>query len=394
MTVSSSREPIRAPAPRRAHLPAGRLVAIAAMALALVACGEPDPTPTPAGPGSPSAQASSTPPASATDEPTDSRTLHVATDGDDANPGTEDEPLRTISVALQALRPGETLLVRGGTYEENITEPPIASGTPDEPITVAAYPGEQPVIRGLLWLVEANHWTVDGIDVTWHPDNRPTDHMVKFTDGVGWTMRNAEVWGAESYANVLVAGTQPNEPDDWSLVGNCIHSTRGTNQRNQDHNLYVNTGLEAGEGLIEGNIFFDAANGQNIKLGGPASAPDDGSVNVTVRYNTMEHAAQSILLAGGTANVTIERNIVGGSFAPWLVRGFRLTGENNVLRDNIGYDAEEWIRNDEGYVGVTDGGGNRFADPQIGDFSCDGFRPKNPDVEDYGRWASDLDTDS
>ena len=43
-------------------------------------------------------------------------TLYVAIDGDDAASGTIDAPLATIDAALSRLRPGGTVVVRGGTY--------------------------------------------------------------------------------------------------------------------------------------------------------------------------------------------------------------------------------------------------------------------------------------
>jgi hypothetical protein len=41
---------------------------------------------------------------------------YVATTGDDANPGTRSSPFRSLSKAVSVLKPGETLLVRAGTY--------------------------------------------------------------------------------------------------------------------------------------------------------------------------------------------------------------------------------------------------------------------------------------
>lgn len=84
---------------------------------------------------------------------------------DDANPGTLAAPFRTINGALKALagkiQPGDTIWIRKGTYresvalagleEKNLPVPSIriASGTSySEMITLAAYPGEKPVLKG------------------------------------------------------------------------------------------------------------------------------------------------------------------------------------------------------------------------------------------------------
>src|SRR3954454_7775786 len=41
---------------------------------------------------------------------------HVATTGNDANPGTADRPWRTIGKAVSALQPGQGVVVHGGNY--------------------------------------------------------------------------------------------------------------------------------------------------------------------------------------------------------------------------------------------------------------------------------------
>ncbi|WP_238432025.1 discoidin domain-containing protein [Streptomyces cavernae] len=69
------------------------------------------------------------------------RTYHVATWGDDDARGSANRPLRTIADCLSRVRPGDTCLIRRGTYREQLTPP---SGTKDAPITIAAY-GDGPV---------------------------------------------------------------------------------------------------------------------------------------------------------------------------------------------------------------------------------------------------------
>ena len=71
-------------------------------------------------------------------------TRYVAVGGRDDNPGTLARPWRTIGFAASRLRPGDTLLVRGGTYLER---PKVAvSGTAAAPVTIQSYPGETAVI--------------------------------------------------------------------------------------------------------------------------------------------------------------------------------------------------------------------------------------------------------
>ena len=66
--------------------------------------------------------------------------------GDDAAPGTEAAPWKTVNHALQHLSPGDTLYLRGGTYHENVYCAVV--GEPDAPVTVRSFPGELAVIDG------------------------------------------------------------------------------------------------------------------------------------------------------------------------------------------------------------------------------------------------------
>ena len=79
------------------------------------------------------------------------RTFHVAQGhprADDANPGTEAAPWRTISRATGrgVLRPGDAVVIHGGTYRETVE--PQEGGRAGSRITFRAAPGEFVVISG------------------------------------------------------------------------------------------------------------------------------------------------------------------------------------------------------------------------------------------------------
>ena len=83
--------------------------------------------------------------------------FYVATNGDNASPGTKEKPFATIQRAQQAAAPGDTVFIRGGNYV--LEEAQIAkkqriwayvtlldkSGTSDKRINYWAFPGERPV---------------------------------------------------------------------------------------------------------------------------------------------------------------------------------------------------------------------------------------------------------
>jgi hypothetical protein len=321
-------------------------------------------------------------------------TYYVATNGSDSNTGSITSPWRTIKKALTSLYVDDTLYVRGGTYVERIISPSIRPGAPYERIKVVAYPGERPIIKGLLWMSGAQYWRFDGINVTWDSaTGQASEHMVKFTNGSHWTFKNAEVWGAHSYAAIYVASTVTGQPTDWRIAYNCVHDTYPTNNTNQDQLLYINAGLSGSGGLIKRNILFNATNGMGVKLGGPSES-SGGSANVTVRYNTIYNTSQSILVAWRSAGNDIHHNLmdqVNFDISPNYgnVRGYELSGTGNIVHDSLGYQAKSLILNDPGFVKVADGGGNVFpSNPKFDSLSsCDGFHPATAAAQTFGRYG-------
>ena len=302
----------------------------------------------------------------------------VAVNGSDANAGTESAPWRTIGHALAALGAGETLVVHGGTYSEHVSAA-LHPGTSAAPILVRAATGERPIVAGLLWLTSPTWWTFDGLNVTWDPaTDNASQHMVKLSGGSNWTFRNAEIWGAHSYAGVLVTAN----PSNWRITDNCIHDTYPSNSTNQDHNIYVNSGLSAGSGSIDHNLLFNATNGRNVKLGGPTISTTNGTQNVTIAYNTMVNASQNVSISGSSRNNTVDHNIIDRSSENHLIYGYSLTGTGNVASNNVGFDSTRLIDG----TNISDGGGNIFPrDPKFDSASgCGGFNTTDPVLMGYG----------
>jgi Pel9A-like, right handed beta helix region len=71
---------------------------------------------------------------------------YVATDGDDANDGSETAPFATIQRAHDAAEAGDLIYLRGGTYHPTASTKFTKAGTAGAPIVLQAYPGEVPII--------------------------------------------------------------------------------------------------------------------------------------------------------------------------------------------------------------------------------------------------------
>ncbi|MEX2554703.1 MAG: hypothetical protein WEB06_03620 [Actinomycetota bacterium] len=318
-------------------------------------------------------------------------TFYVSVSGADANAGTLGAPWRTVGKGLASLFPGDTLLVRGGTYVERITSVVYRPATAGNPITVAAYPGEVPIVKGVLQIRGSNYWTFDGINAMWDPaTGTPSDPLVKIMHGVGWTFKNAEIWGARSYAGLFVGSTVVGQPSGWRIAGNCIHDTYAAHPPFLDHNLYIGLKVEdqPGPGIVERNVMFNASNGENIKVGGGS---EGGAEDVIIRNNTLYNASQNVMVVGATTRTTFERNLMGKSTGKWWypnLRGQDVTGANNIAFDNAGFLAERFLKSTNSPKPIIDGGGNLFGvDPKFNALGCTAFRPQLSGLKMYGRWA-------
>jgi hypothetical protein len=71
--------------------------------------------------------------------------FYVSATGDDANPGSQRAPWRTVQHAADTVRAGSTVNVRGGIYEERVSI--NASGNASDGfITFRSYPGETAIL--------------------------------------------------------------------------------------------------------------------------------------------------------------------------------------------------------------------------------------------------------
>jgi parallel beta-helix repeat protein len=76
----------------------------------------------------------------------DAETMYVALSGSDAAAGTAVAAWRTIQHGVDALKPGDTLLIGPGTYRERVELQ--RGGTATAPVTIAALPGARAIVSG------------------------------------------------------------------------------------------------------------------------------------------------------------------------------------------------------------------------------------------------------
>lgn len=123
-----------------------------------------------------------------------------ATAGNDANPGTSEQPFRTLGRIAPFIQPGQICVVRAGVYRETLR--PGGDGEKGKPITFTAAPGEDVVLTGLD---AVTGWTqaADFAPGAWRavwPSHLPASRTQVFFDGaIGYEAR----WPNRTNDNLL-----------------------------------------------------------------------------------------------------------------------------------------------------------------------------------------------
>lgn len=102
-----------------------------------------------------------------------SQNIYVSATGNDSNTGSKENPLLTISTAINQIKIGDTIFVRGGTYNLNSTINISKSGESTSMYNLFAYNKERVVLNFAAVTVgtkgiklNANYWYIKGINVT------------------------------------------------------------------------------------------------------------------------------------------------------------------------------------------------------------------------------------
>ena len=306
---------------------------------------------------------------------------YVALGGSDANPGTQDRPWGTLQRALELAKPGEQILVRGGTYSGAavgrdlggaVGNAILASpqGTPGAPITFEPYPGEKVTIVGFVSLPRAAWFRMTGfiVDGATAPagaegvslGNTSTGepHHVELSYN---EIRNFQPQGRHAHGILHFSGT------DTALIGNRIHHIGRTTF--YDHGIYLKAGRRV---VVANNVITDITGGYGLHIWGDFD--DSFVIN-----NTVYSSAASGFTIGGNAErgkpdrtVTANNILAGHSGTADSQQGYAAKeyqpGTGNSVRGNLGWGN---ARSSAFYLSASNPSGNRTVDPG---FSSSGAR--------------------
>jgi len=334
-------------------------------------------------------------------EATNGNCYYVSMTGDDSAAGSFEYPWKSIEPACYQLEPGDILYIRGGVYtgEDNIGidfKYHSKHATPDDPIIIKAYPGEQAVIdaeqNGRVFEIQNVDWMViDSIEFR----NSPHSHI-----RLGWdveanniTIKNCrfsgiDYWIGNNPAAIYVApSTNDLSIHDCSFIGDGTDTTghgvimfgvggmirvfnnefRGVQSgvlvkhRNDEgsvtrvYNNYVRDTIGVGiflntdDGIIENNLIVNSSSyGIKIFEGMGHNAGDNNFIS----HNTIANCHGGIKLQRpmdgdpGATNTRVFDNIIYESavtceFSNLIIWAYATSNEHNTTSDyNCYYDSD------------------------------------------------------
>lgn len=261
------------------------------------------------------------------------KVYYVASDGNDANPGTNAQPFRTLVRGAGVLQPGDTLLVKPGVYTDSLVNK-IPSGTDwNKPITIkSADPEKRPTLappNGAQWVLHfgkyngspVHHIIVDGFILD--AQNVLYDGT-KITDGAHHIrLANSEVKNSRQMGVlVTLKGSDFNE-----FVNLDVHNNGDDAQL--EHGLYISTS----NNLVQDCAVYDnAAYGVHLYSGYADYQPNNNRVINNRVYN--QAGKGGIVVAGGSNN-QVYNNIVWNNARGVDIQGAATTKVyNNTIYNN------------------------------------------------------------
>lgn len=206
------------------------------------------------------------------------RSFFLSTTGADANDGSSNSPWQTLQNATSKMLPGDTLLVRDGTYvgAHVIT----ASGSAKAPLNIMAFPGENPVFThpndrgdsyGDTLSILGSYLNIRGLKIT---SGRTDSANGLWVDVAAHhvTISNCEIYGTHAVLAVISGNNNTFESNrlhdnltpataDWG-VGLYVEGHHNIVRSNTIFNIWSH-GIEF-YNSYEGTQGYSAVNGNNI----------------------------------------------------------------------------------------------------------------------------------
>ena len=320
------------------------------------------PTPPPPGAPPPSAVASAAPTSSSVAEPApQAAAVYLAPNGDDTTgDGSMAKPYASLSKAVSAAKPGQTIYARGGTYKPTQPVDITADGTAEQPITLTNYGNEHPVFdaalapAGRAFVIQnADHWIVRGLEII-NARHLPyvcescgydTFQSLSIHDnrGTGFTLRgdntvDNQILDSDFYDNHDDAGQSADglEVIYGSGSGNVVRGCRmydnvddGVKISQFTDPVTIDATWSYGNGVNRWNLPAFRGNGDGFSLGAAAASP--AVAHVITRSAAWKNGGYGFTESGNKGAIQLDNNTAFRN----VKDGFAFYYSPSRLRDNL-----------------------------------------------------------
>lgn len=282
---------------------------------------------------------------------------YVSPSGNDGNPGTLEQPFRTVSGNVWRLKAGDNMILRGGTYQGDKIYLTGQTGTAQNPITFKAHTGEKPILNNsytpstgagaAVSLNSSNNYIVlDGISI-----HNVYGHFVYMDRSHHVTIKNCEFKNADGnwmgvYLNYV----------SYFTMQNCVLDEVSDNTNNQNVNMIHVEGSH--HNLFE-NLTITRATHSLIDF--------QNSYNNIVRNNILhndwqKNSGMAAPYSNDTGRNLYENNRIFGARPALTLPGKGAMGlyvnqSSNIIRRNVFYDNQNF--------GILMDANNAFANSHI-----------------------------
>ena len=263
-------------------------------------------------------------------------TYYVSTTGSDNSIGTELQPWRSIQHAAHVVAPGDTVLVRGGTYSEGATMFIAKSGAPNNYITFRNYPGEAPIIvtthngPGIELSTRKGETSVEWIWIE-GLEVQGAQNCLRWRNAANIVLRSLDLHGCSANGILGIGGNRV------SIENSSIHHNGLGEPTNQRHGLY----LSGNHYIIRNNLIYS-----NMAFGIQAA----GYTAATVPYLLPDYE--------GSSDWLISNNVIAFEQTRGGIVLWREATKNVIIQNTIFYYNNRMGGNSNGISDLDSGGGH------------------------------------
>jgi hypothetical protein len=247
-------------------------------------------------------------------------------------------PSGNLRTAIAALRPGDELVLGGGTYNMSSAFRVTVVGTQQQPITIRAKTGERPRIhmgtgaQNIIEVSASRYVIFRGIEFT------GGSHGIRLMDSDFVTIEECEI---HETGDVALSANSGGTYEGLRILRNHIHHTHGTGE-----GMYLgcnSNGCRVANSLIEGN-YIHHTNGADV-VQGDGIEIKEGSYGNIVRDNVIHDTNYPGIITystvgNGPPNV-LEGNVIWNANDNAIQSAADVIMRNNIVLGNIALQSHE-----------------------------------------------------